>query len=139
MSTIKRGHSEVNKSLTVSPNSDGKRRHRAYSPEFKRELVEASFKPDVSVAAIAMSNGINPNLLHNWRAQFLRGRGRWLSTASMVPVVVTDAVEQPQSRAPAPTDKAHEGELEIDVDLKKTRIIGPLNREILQMALECLR
>ena len=126
----------MNESLSVTSKSDGKRHHRSYSPEFKRELVEASFKPNTSVAAVAMRNGINPNLLHNWRAQFLKGRGRWLSMASMMPVVVTDPIE---SAEPKVTGQTCEGRIEIDVELKKIRITGPLSRELLQMALECLR
>jgi len=126
----------VNESRSVTSKSDGKRHHRSYSPEFKRELVEASFKPDTSVAEVAMRHGINPNLLHNWRAQFLTGRGRWLSMASMMPVVVTDATE---SSEPKVTGQTCDGQIEIDIELRKIRITGPLSREVLQMALECLR
>lgn len=42
-----------------------KRRGR-YSNEFKQKLVEACNAPGTSVAAIALANGINANLLRRW-------------------------------------------------------------------------
>ena len=51
------------------------RRRRAHSAEFKRELVARSLEPGVSVAAIAMDNGINANLLFGWRRRHLSSLG----------------------------------------------------------------
>ena len=45
-----------------------KRRGR-YSNDFKLKLVEACRAPGVSVAAIALANGINANLLRRWIAE----------------------------------------------------------------------
>jgi len=44
----------------------GRRRRRLHSPAFKAELVLQSQQAGVSVAAIAMEHGINPNLLRRW-------------------------------------------------------------------------
>lgn len=44
----------------------GRRRRRMHSPEFKAELVSHCQQAGVSVAAIAMEHGINPNLLRRW-------------------------------------------------------------------------
>lgn len=44
----------------------GGRRRRIHSEEFKTRVVEASKQPGVSLAAIAMANGINANLLRRW-------------------------------------------------------------------------
>jgi len=140
----------VNKTFSALSISDVKRHYRSYSPDFKRSLVEASFRADASVAAIAMSNGINPNLLHNWRAQSLKGRGRWVGTAGMVPVVVSDPPSQetrlpephiPEARLPEAglADRVLEGQVEIDLAHKTIRITGALNRELLLLAVECLR
>ena len=49
------------------------RRRREHSAEFKRALVARSLEPGVSVAAIAMDNGINANLLFGWRRKHLDG------------------------------------------------------------------
>ncbi len=44
-----------------------------YSSEFKRQIVEASLVPGVSIAAVALLNGINANLLHKWRWRYRHG------------------------------------------------------------------
>lgn len=44
---------------------------RRHSKEFKTRIVAAFAAPGASVAAVAQSNGLNANLVHQWR----RGRG----------------------------------------------------------------
>ena len=51
---------------------DTRRRH---SDAMKFELVERSLRPGASVAALAQENGINANLLFNWRRLHLRALG----------------------------------------------------------------
>ncbi|ENM6788361.1 transposase, partial [Escherichia coli] len=41
--------------------------------EFKIALVEQSLQPGACVAQIARENGINDNMLFNWRHQYLNG------------------------------------------------------------------
>ena len=41
-------------------------RKRRHSDEFKDELVRACAEPGVSVAGIALANGVNANLLRKW-------------------------------------------------------------------------
>lgn len=43
-----------------------RRRRRSHSEEFKAQAVESCKQPGVSVAAVAMANGINANLLRRW-------------------------------------------------------------------------
>ncbi|MBK6632653.1 MAG: transposase [Betaproteobacteria bacterium] len=42
------------------------RRRRRHSGEFKRQVIEACLQPGVSVAAIALANGLNANYLRRW-------------------------------------------------------------------------
>lgn len=42
------------------------RQRRTHSPAFKAELVAQCQQPGVSLAAIALANGLNPNLLRRW-------------------------------------------------------------------------
>jgi transposase len=42
------------------------RRKRRHSDDFKDELVRACAEPGVSVAGIALANGVNANLLRKW-------------------------------------------------------------------------
>ena len=46
--------------------ADGRRRRRVHSDEFKADVVAACMHPGVSIAAVAMANGINANLLRRW-------------------------------------------------------------------------
>jgi transposase len=43
-----------------------RRRRRIHSEEFKAQAVESCKQPGVSVASVAMTNGINANLLRRW-------------------------------------------------------------------------
>jgi transposase-like protein len=54
--------------IAISPKS-GKR--RSFSGPFKRELVEQTLRSDVSVAGVALANGLNTNLLARWRRDCL--------------------------------------------------------------------
>ena len=45
---------------------DGRRRRRLHSDEFKANAVASCMQPGVSMAAVAMANGINANLLRRW-------------------------------------------------------------------------
>ncbi len=42
------------------------RRYRRHAPEFKAQMIAAGLEPGVSVAAVALANGLNTNLLRNW-------------------------------------------------------------------------
>ena len=44
----------------------GRRRRRAHSAEFKAQVVAACRSPGVSIAAVAMANGVNANLARRW-------------------------------------------------------------------------
>ncbi len=45
---------------------DGRRRRRIHSDEFKAHAVTLCMQPGMSMAAVAMANGINANLLRRW-------------------------------------------------------------------------
>lgn len=44
----------------------GGRQRRTHSEEFKAHVVEACGQPGVSMAAVALANGLNANLLRRW-------------------------------------------------------------------------
>ena len=45
---------------------DGRRRRRRHSAEFKARVVAECCKPGVSMASVAMANGVNANLVRRW-------------------------------------------------------------------------
>ena len=57
--------------LQSQPPVDGRRRRRLHSDEFKANAVASCQAAGISVAAVAMANGINANLLRRW----MRERG----------------------------------------------------------------
>lgn len=63
-------NSEVLNGLVVGHKRDGRCR---YDPEVKQELVRQCMQPGVSVARMAMQNGINANLLRLW---IMKSQGR---------------------------------------------------------------
>lgn len=69
--------------------------------EFKIALVEQSLQPGACVAQIARENGINDNLLFNWRYQYRKGvllpSGK--NTPALLPVTLTP---EPDNKIPAP-------------------------------------
>jgi transposase-like protein len=58
---------------TLAPELPGRRLRRQYSTEFRARVIEAASQPGVSVAAIALANGMNANLLRRW-ISMARGR-----------------------------------------------------------------
>jgi transposase len=54
--------------VSTIPNqpADGRRRRRVHSEDFKADAVAACMQPGVSMASVAMSRGINANLLRRW-------------------------------------------------------------------------
>jgi transposase len=45
---------------------NGRRRRRTHSPAFKAQVLAACRQAGVSIAAVALSNGLNANLVRRW-------------------------------------------------------------------------
>ena len=52
--------------MDTSDNGIVRRRRRTHSAEFKAKVVLACRQPGVSIAAVALANGLNANLLRRW-------------------------------------------------------------------------
>lgn len=84
--------------LVVSRKQDGR---CCYDPQAKRELIEASLQPGISVAKQALAHGINANLLRTWMAkhqrQSLAGGSVRIAAkpASFIPAVPVSAHRSP--------------------------------------------
>ena len=90
---------ELKQRLVVGYKRDGR---CSYDPQAKRELIEASLQPGVSVAKLALMHGINANLLRKWigkyRGQSLAGvslRPSSAAPAAFIPVVPIRAHHSP--------------------------------------------
>ena len=60
---------ELKQRLVVGRKQDGR---NCYDPQAKRELVEACLRPGVSVAKLALTHGVNANLLRTWISDYQR-------------------------------------------------------------------
>ena len=60
----------------------GRRRRRIHSKEFKAQVVAACRPAGVSIAAVAMANGIDANLARRWVVAAERRSGGQLAVAA---------------------------------------------------------
>jgi transposase len=62
--------------MNTIPNqaAGGRRRRRLHSDEFKANAVASCMQPGMSMASVAMANGINANLLRRWVREAELGR-----------------------------------------------------------------
>lgn len=104
-----------------------RRERRRHSDEFKRQVVAACQHPGVSMAAVALANGLNANLLRRWVNE-LDGR----PVAQSVPAR-GDAAPRPSPTTLVPVtiaraDVAAPGEIQIEIQRPNTlvRITWPV-------------
>jgi transposase-like protein len=77
----------------------GRRTHRRHSADFKARVVAACRQPGVSIASVALANGLNANLLRRWVVETERvsvmapDRSGTEAAASQLPAFV--AVQMP--------------------------------------------
>ena len=81
----------------------GRRRRREHSAEFKAQVVAACSAPGVSIAAVAMVNGVNANLARRWVVNAERRSGAQLATtaSAVAPMAFMPLGLPPATPAPA--------------------------------------
>jgi len=92
--------------------TEGGRKRRRHSAEFKAQVVSASRQPGVSMAAIALAHGLNANLLRRWVVEAghrpkraLPSRSPTLTDTTALPAFVALPLPTPSSASPiAPAD-----------------------------------
>ena len=66
------------------------RTRRSYRDEFKAQVMAECEEPGASVAKVAMSHGINDNVVHRWRQLAREGRRPVaVSRSEFVPIALT--------------------------------------------------
>ena len=79
----------------------GRRTRRRHSEEFKRQVVEACMQPGVSVAAVALANGLNANYLRQWVKAHRESAGQGGAEGSDNVLAATPAAVVPVTLAPS--------------------------------------
>lgn len=75
------------------------RSRRTYAQQFKQEIVSQCLVPGASVSAIALSHGINANVIRKWLPR--REPGTTAALATMLPVTIEPVVRVVIRKAPA--------------------------------------
>ncbi len=108
--------------------SNGKRR---FTPAFKAWVIRQCQRPGVSLAGIALANGLNANLLRKWVGK----REPEAQSPQLLPVRIEPA--QPT----APHEREHEREVSfVEVEIHGARVMlhGDVRAEQLRMVLDAL-
>lgn len=82
----------------------GRRRRRKHSAEFKARVVAACGVPGVSIAAVAMANGVNANLARRWVRLAELSSGPQLATVTSGVAPPAFVALRMAPAAPAPAD-----------------------------------
>ena len=73
------------------PAGRGRRRH---SDEFKAQVVQACRQPGVSIASVALSHGLNANLLRRWMIQRSAAAASFVAPVATTPLSVRVAGDE---------------------------------------------
>lgn len=132
--------------LITGRKSDGR---CVYSEVGKRALVEACLQPGVSVAASALANGVNANLLRKWLVHYQRKqRGKVAEAkkiyaaapAVLLPVISEAATARPVTPRVEPAKPKAQAPGSIEIEYAGARIVlrGAVSAQQLAVVLACL-
>lgn len=111
-----------------------------YPAAYKQQVAEASCEPNVSVAKLAQSHGLNANMVFKWRRQYRAGLlgGAKAGKAELVPIAVI--TEPTPAEAPMPTvpTQLPSPAIEIELNGARVRVVGMVDPLQLRLVLRCL-
>jgi transposase len=122
---------------TVVHLKDGRTR-RFRSKQERRQIVEESLKPGVSVSLVARAHDVNTNQVFKWRKQYQQGKLEVGAPNTLLPVKISDAVPvvAPPAGRKARTRKT--GIIDIDMGHARVRIEGAADPDCVRATLEGL-
>jgi transposase len=118
-----------------------------YSRELKRQIVEQSLAPGISIASVARAHGVNANLLHKWRVRYRHGELGAVaavtapSTLTAVQIVKPArlAVAKPSQPTTIRTETAPPGYIELLFSNARVLVHGAPDRQTLRNVIDALR
>ena len=90
--SLHRGHMD-----TSGIELPSRRTRRRHAPEFREQVVQACRQPGVSIAGVALANGLNANMVRKW---VIDAEARSAQAPTSDPVGFAPADEKPTSNAP---------------------------------------
>ena len=112
---------------------DGRRQYR---PEAKQAIVEQCRRPGVSIAAVALANGLNANVVRRWLVEPRAKSSVVKAAADLVPVVIRNI---PERAAAAKSMALEETAIEIDVNGARIRMNAQATAEQIAAVVSALR
>jgi len=107
-----------------------KRRYR--SKQERRQIVEETLQPGVSVAVIARQHGVNANQVFHWRKLYREGRLEVVpAAAQLVPVRISEVVSGEQAAT-----KFYAGVIVVEFGRARIRVEGVVDADSLRLILE---
>ena len=67
-----------------------RRSRRRYTEEFKKQAIEACLQPGISMASVALGNGLNANLLRRWVIERQEAVAGSVTLADQHPLKITE-------------------------------------------------
>ena len=98
----------------------GTRSWRRYSAEFKSRVIELARQPGISMAAVAMANGLNANMLRRWVKQATEHAPASAHKTASGAVTAFVQLPMPQEVAPAPVQPPEPGPRTITVEIRRS-------------------
>ena len=121
----------------------GRRAHRRHGAEFKGRVIRACRQPGVSVASIALANGLNANMLRRWVSE--AGRVGPVAAGSQGAVAVSAAAMAGglpgfvAVQMPTPPAAAAEPDIHIELTRGPTTIVMRWPAALAGTCASCLR
>ena len=121
----------------------GRRAHRRHGAEFKGRVIRACRQPGVSVASIALANGLNANMLRRWVSEAGRvapaaagGQGAFAVSAAAMAGGLPGFVAV---QMPTPPAAAAEPDIHIELTRGPTTIVMRWPAALAGSCASCLR
>lgn len=111
----------------------GTRKRRTYSQQFKAEVVAQCLRPGASVSAIAMSHGINANVIRKWLPS---ARTPAIAHSRPAPVLLPVTIE---AGAAAPSPAPLRPAIELDIHGASLRLPPGFDAQDLRSIVQVLR
>jgi transposase len=93
-----------------------RRTRRTHAPEFKAQVIDACLQPGVSVAGVALANGLNANYLRRW----IKEHREQTAGSPVKGAVVVSRQAKPTALVPVRIETPLAGETgEIRIDLRR--------------------
>ena len=108
--------------------SVSRRRRRRFSPEFKREVVQACQQPGMSLSGVALRYGLNANMVRKWVVRQRPGESVPGAPTKLLPVVLP------------PTSPGNESAAAIEIETVRglVRIHGRVDAQLMRVVIESM-